>query len=359
MRPHANVKRGVLVGGVVLLLVLTLGGVAAAQPPEGLVSWWPGENTAEDIVGGNEGTLQGGTSFVDGIVGRAFAFDGVDDYVSIGASQIAAPLSAWTVDAWFQTTSAGTLPIYSESSSTDPVPLVLLALEGGQVVLNGRSSGGGVVTIRSPEAYNDGCFHHAAFVKRAFNDWELFVDGVSVGTSTTSVAATSDVDLVSIGRFFQPNPNFQLSFFQGVLDEVRVFGRALTAAQIQAIFAAVTAGKCEVTNVAIDITPGSFPNSINPKSKGTVPVAILTTNAFDATTVDPTTVRFGRTGTEAAPVQFALEDVDGDGDTDMILHFNTQDTGIVCGDTSASLTGETFGGQAIAGSDSIKTAGCK
>jgi hypothetical protein len=119
----------------------------------------------------------------------------------------------------------------------------------------------------------------------------------------------------------------------------------------------------EVTKitVAIDIKPGSFPNSINPRSKGVIPVAILTTDTFDATTVDPTTVRFGATGTEAAPVKAALRkrDVDKDGDTDMMLHFKTQATGIVCGDTSASLTGETFSGQMIQGSDSIKTAGCK
>ena len=42
--------------------------------------------------------------------------------------------------------------------------------------------------------------------------------------------------------------------------------------------------------VAIDIKPGSFPNSINPKSRGVIPVAILTTDSFDATTVDSTTV---------------------------------------------------------------------
>jgi hypothetical protein len=111
--------------------------------------------------------------------------------------------------------------------------------------------------------------------------------------------------------------------------------------------------------ISIDVKPGSFPNSINPKSKGKIPVAILTTDSFDATVVDPITVLFGATGTEAAPVQSALEDVDGDGDTDMILHFNTQGTGIACGDTSASLTGETFGGQAIQGTDSINTVGCK
>jgi hypothetical protein len=111
--------------------------------------------------------------------------------------------------------------------------------------------------------------------------------------------------------------------------------------------------------VTLDIKPGSFQNSINPKSKGKIPVAILTTDSFDATTVDPTTVLFGRAGTKAAPVHSALEDVDGDGDTDMILHFKTQETGIQCGDTSASLTGETLGGQAIEGFDSIRTVGCK
>ena len=107
--------------------------------------------------------------------------------------------------------------------------------------------------------------------------------------------------------------------------------------------------------VTIDIKPGGFPNSINPKSRGVTPVAILTTATFNATTVKPSTVRFGATGTEAAPVKSALEDVDRDGDIDMILHFSTQSLGIHCGDTAGILTGETFSGQAISGSDSIRT----
>jgi hypothetical protein len=88
-------------------------------------------------------------------------------------------------------------------------------------------------------------------------------------------------------------------------------------------------------------------------------VAILTTDSFDASTVDPTTVRFGATGTEAAPVHWALEDVDGDGDTDLILHFNAQEAGIACGDTNALLTGQTVAGMEIEGSDSVSTVGCK
>jgi hypothetical protein len=111
--------------------------------------------------------------------------------------------------------------------------------------------------------------------------------------------------------------------------------------------------------VAIDIKPSSSVNSINPRSNGNTPVAVLTTDSFDAGSVDPSTVRFGQTGEEAAPVRSSLEDVDGDGDLDLVLHFDTQQTGILCGDSSARLTGKTFDGQQLEGSDSIGTVGCK
>ena len=109
----------------------------------------------------------------------------------------------------------------------------------------------------------------------------------------------------------------------------------------------------------IDIKPEGVPNSINPRSNGVIPVAILTHAEFAASSVDPSTVRFGATGTEAPAVHSALEDVDGDGDVDMILHFRTQDTNIQCGATMATLTGRTFGGQMIQGSDSVVTRGCR
>jgi hypothetical protein len=110
--------------------------------------------------------------------------------------------------------------------------------------------------------------------------------------------------------------------------------------------------------ISIDIKPATFPNSINPQNKGKIAVAILTTDSFDATAVDPTTVLFGATGIEAAPVQSATEDVDGDGDIDLVLHFVTQETGITCGTASAALTGALFSGVRIKGSDSIVTVGC-
>lgn len=109
--------------------------------------------------------------------------------------------------------------------------------------------------------------------------------------------------------------------------------------------------------VAIDIKPGSDPNSINLQSRGVIPVAILTTPEFDATTVDPSTVRFGP-GAAARRHQGHVEDVNHDGLLDLVLHFPTQQTGIQCGETEAVLTGQTFGGEAIEGSDAINIVKC-
>jgi hypothetical protein len=131
--------------------------------------------------------------------------------------------------------------------------------------------------------------------------------------------------------------------------------------EILAFFNAGSAGKCKATTtVQIAIHPGSFPNasSINPQSKGVIPVAILSTNTFDATTVDPNSVKFGPTNAEEAHGRGHNEDINGDGKTDLVLHFRTQDTGIVCGNTSVSLTATTFSGEAIKGSTSIRTVGC-
>jgi len=101
--------------------------------------------------------------------------------------------------------------------------------------------------------------------------------------------------------------------------------------------------------VEIDIKPGSDPNSINPDSKGMVPVAVLSTAEYDATLIDPDTVLFAG----ALPVRWTQEDVDGDGDMDMLFHFKTQELDLDATSTEATLTGTTFGGQPIQGTDMV------
>jgi hypothetical protein len=110
--------------------------------------------------------------------------------------------------------------------------------------------------------------------------------------------------------------------------------------------------------VSVGVRPRSDANRINPNSTKEINVAILSTDGFDATEVDSNTVRFGATGTEAVPIHVARRDVDGDGDRDMIVRFEIQDTGIKCGNTSATLTGQIPGGASIIGSSPIRTVQC-
>jgi hypothetical protein len=107
-----------------------------------------------------------------------------------------------------------------------------------------------------------------------------------------------------------------------------------------------------LTDWPIDIKPGSDPNSINLKSKGVVPVAVLTTDLFDAATVDPDTVQLE--GVD--PVKWAMDDVDEDGDLDLVLHFSTRDLAVPldANSTEATLTGETYDGEAFSGMDSVR-----
>jgi hypothetical protein len=88
-------------------------------------------------------------------------------------------------------------------------------------------------------------------------------------------------------------------------------------------------------------------------SKQKIPVAVLTTASFDASQIDATTVVFGPDGAHEVHGRAHIKDVDDDGDADLFLHFDGQETGIACGQTVAFLTGETFAGQAVSGSDSI------
>ena len=116
----------------------------------------------------------------------------------------------------------------------------------------------------------------------------------------------------------------------------------------------VTAVFTQNIEIEIDIKPGSEPNSINPDSQGVIPVAILTAGDFDAASVNASTVTFGPGAATMVHKKAHLEDVDDDGDTDMVLHFRTQETGIGEGDTEATLTGQTLDDKNFKGTDSVR-----
>ena len=103
------------------------------------------------------------------------------------------------------------------------------------------------------------------------------------------------------------------------------------------------------TPVLVDIVvSGSLCNQGN----GVVPVAILTTDSFDALSVDHNTVLFGDAAEthrdkKTGEARRHEEDVDHDGDLDLVFHFRVKETGYDCDSTQLTLTGETFDGQSI------------
>jgi hypothetical protein len=119
-----------------------------------------------------------------------------------------------------------------------------------------------------------------------------------------------------------------------------------------------------IIHVDIDIKPGIEPNNLYCQwgelvRRGIFDVAILTTESFDATLVDHTTVKFEgareihndwRTG-EARRHE---KDVDRDGDLDLLFHFRLGDTDLECDSTEGTLIGETYDGLEIRGSDSVR-----
>jgi hypothetical protein len=118
--------------------------------------------------------------------------------------------------------------------------------------------------------------------------------------------------------------------------------------------------KSSTTNVKIDIKPLGEPNSINCLNQnGVITVAILTTDDFDATTVDHTTVLFE--GAEETHIDKKTglprrheEDVDNDGDLDLVFHFRFGDTDLRCDSTEGMLTGKTTSGRTVQGTDRVR-----
>jgi len=137
--------------------------------------------------------------------------------------------------------------------------------------------------------------------------------------------------------------------------EVVAIQDALNPPASKGLVFALSTPEPEHVIVSIDIKPGSGVNSINTRSHGTIPVAILSTAGFDAPTeLNTSSLTFGRTGDEASPAFCHPGRVNGDTRIDVICHFDAESTGFVVGATRGVLKGETLTGIAIQGSDSVR-----
>ncbi|MEK7547248.1 MAG: NlpC/P60 family protein [Patescibacteria group bacterium] len=109
--------------------------------------------------------------------------------------------------------------------------------------------------------------------------------------------------------------------------------------------------------VAIDIKPGSYPNSINLGSNGVVPVAIFGSATFDVGQIDPTTIKLANASIQLkgnGQPQASYSDANGDGFIDIIGQISTEAFQLTSSDVKANLDGQLTSGTIIKGSDSVR-----
>ncbi len=202
-----------------------------AEPgPPNLVAHWQFEGNANDSSGnGLHGTLMGSPTFVAGKVGQAINLRGVNDYVEItGYKGILGP-KAVTVTAWINTTSTETGTIVGWGPSVDGQRFGFRVNENR---LRMEISGG---NVQGDSNVNDGGWHHVAVTVKenvtiSYPDVILYVDGIDdtrPSTDTEAFNLTADQD-VRIGS--RPASNDR--FFMGLIDDVRIYDRALTQEEI-------------------------------------------------------------------------------------------------------------------------------
>ncbi len=223
-------------------------------PPSGLAAWYPGNGDANDVVGANNGTLQNGATFTTGEVGQAFSLDGVNDYVRVPSSSTLNPTGSFSLEAWiFPTRDQTGSIIHKWGDQSDYTNQRAYAFE--------FTSGGGLSFGISDDPHQlDASFHlfqtsaglvtlnawhHVAAVyDQTTGKRKIFVNGVQVAERTdTPITLTASIADLGIGA--QPRSSTSVErFFTGAIDEMSLYNRALTAAEIQSIYNIGNAGKC-------------------------------------------------------------------------------------------------------------------
>lgn len=231
----------------------------ATVAPMGLVGWWAGDGNPNDISGsGNNGTPQNGLAFALGRVGQSFSFDGQNDYIQI-PHNASLNFSQFTLETWIKTDQpAGTFgQIWSKNATfdgnNDPFMLQIVSngIVGGRV---GKGDGATNVSVGSSVAVNDNNWHHLALICDGAT-LKLYRDGNLDDSKPVSFPLFNNTQNAIIGQWAASVPN-PLHNYRGLIDELSLYNRALSDAEIQSIFNAGLAGKLKAA-----VTPIGFADS--------------------------------------------------------------------------------------------------
>lgn len=239
--------RGVLerwLKALALLVGLLLLPMTVQAVPSGIVGWWKAEGNANDSAGNNNGTLVGGATFAPGKVGQAFSLNGSGEYVDAGnAAALQVSNGDFTVAAWVYINSLGNdmsivdKMAFHNDPDDDGWRLIKqgddhfwFCLGGGespQFPNNGCVAGSNT-TVRSTTIVTPGVWYHVAGVKSG-NSILMYVNGVLEET-TGPLGRVIDTNTtpLRIGSYV----NFSPAYLNGLIDEVQLYNRGLTAAEI-------------------------------------------------------------------------------------------------------------------------------
>ncbi len=223
--------------------------VGCIPPASGLVSWWPGDGNADDIIGSNPGTLEGGATFAPGLVGQAFSFNGVDGAVETTATDVMNRLP-FTVDAWVNPSLRSDGTDFPNNAISNDNP----GLYGNGFGVN-VFPGGSQLKVEFEDgfravpgvSFNAGQWYQIAVVYTSGN-YKAYVNGQLVDDFNFNQGAPDGVNFVRIGKHNNDVGTYGTRrFFNGLIDEVQIFNSSLTASEIQSIFNAGSGGVCKLS----------------------------------------------------------------------------------------------------------------
>jgi hypothetical protein len=224
------------------------------------VGWWHGDGNANDIQLGSNGGLMNGATFAPGIVGQAFSFDGVNAFVDIpDRPALHAVTTAFTIDAWINPQ-----PSLQEFGGWIFARRDPFASEGFGLQINNegflstqmQANAYSMIASAVPVIQFNGHWQHVAVTADTANGSVLlYVNGQAVPLQVVNGSPTVSGTFANVSHLFigrrqssdTPEGTLGGSHYKGLIDEVEVYNRALSATEIQAIFAVGPRGKCKPT----------------------------------------------------------------------------------------------------------------
>jgi len=229
------------------------GTLISNAPLSGLVAWWKAEGNANDSVGGNNGTiLNGGVSFAAGEVGEAFDFDGSSGIIRVPASPSldVGQGNGFTVEVWINPANKNFQELceWNQNSGSGAAPIGV-HMEINETAGDGSYWGNIVDTTGNSHNLNSAT---GLITTNSFQHLAMTYDktsGAAVLYRNGLVVATANLGLITPQTTFdffmgdRPAGFFAGNYFNGLMDEVSIYNRALSASEIQAIYNAGTGGK--------------------------------------------------------------------------------------------------------------------